>query len=420
MSDLSLAPSRSDRPVLADLVVGLRDRTLVLVLAGTLLTALASQIRIPLGFTPVPINLGTFAVALVGGVLGARRGVMSIALYLALGLVGLPFFQGWNGGWSYATGATAGYLVGYLVMAVVVGAAAERGRDRRPLPFLAAIVLANAAVSGRVVGVDPDVAVGEVAAPHRGRRVAGAERDTRCAPRRRACSRTAARLGVVEPRRVHLGVAEPDHHPSWSMSVSSLHLPIAIATRPQFGSAPCTAVFTSGEFTIALATALGLRRGRGPVDRHLDERLGALAVACDLLGERHATSWSASSNSVGVDRAGGAAREHDRGVARRRVGVDAHAVERAVDHRTEHLSRASPSTSASVSTRRSAWPCRARSSRHPWRPRRPRRVLADDAAVGDLRDRVGGHDPRRPRRRRTSPSGVDGIAATPARIRSIG
>ena len=39
-----------------------------------------------------------------------------------------------------------------------------------------------------------------------------------------------------------------------SMSVSSVHLPIAIATRPQFGSAPCTAVLTSGELTIALAT----------------------------------------------------------------------------------------------------------------------------------------------------------------------
>jgi biotin transport system substrate-specific component len=121
-------------------------RTLVLVIAGALLTALASQIRIPLGFTPVPINLATFAVVLTGGVLGARRGTMSIGLYLLLGLVGLPFFQGWNGGWTYATGATAGYLVGYLVMAVVVGAAAEQGRDRRPLPFLAAILLANAAV----------------------------------------------------------------------------------------------------------------------------------------------------------------------------------------------------------------------------------------------------------------------------------
>ena len=40
------------------------------------------------------------------------------------------------------------------------------------------------------------------------------------------------------------------------MSVYWLHLPTAIATRPQLGSAPCTAVFTSGEFTIALATVL--------------------------------------------------------------------------------------------------------------------------------------------------------------------
>lgn len=143
MSELTALTAR---PVLADRLVGLRDRTLVLVVAGALLTAAASQVRIPLGFTPVPINLGTFAVVLVGGVLGARRGVMSIGLYLVLGVVGLPFFQGWNGGWTYATGATAGYLVGYLMMAAVVGAAAERGGDRRPLPFLAAIVLANGVV----------------------------------------------------------------------------------------------------------------------------------------------------------------------------------------------------------------------------------------------------------------------------------
>lgn len=152
MSDVRLAPSRHARPVLADRLVGLRANTVVLVVTGALLTAAASQIRIPLGFTPVPINLGTFAVVLTGGVLGARRGAMSIGLYLAAGLVGLPFFQGWNGGWSYATGATAGYLVGYLVMAVVVGAAADRGRDRHAVPFLAAIVVANAAVYGLGAG----------------------------------------------------------------------------------------------------------------------------------------------------------------------------------------------------------------------------------------------------------------------------
>ena len=73
------------------------------------------------------------------------------------------------------------------------------------------------------------------------------------------------------------------------MSVSSLHLPIAIATRPQFGSPPCTAVFTSGELTIALATRLAWAAIAGGVDVHLDQRMGALAVAGDLLGqiERH-------------------------------------------------------------------------------------------------------------------------------------
>lgn len=145
MSDLA-AIARPSRPVLADLVTGRHERTAVLVVAGALLTALASQVRIPLGFTPVPINLATFAVVLTGGALGARRGAMSMALYLVLGVVGLPCFAGGNGGWSYATGSTAGYLLGYLVAAVVVGLAADRDDDRSPARFLAAIVLANAAV----------------------------------------------------------------------------------------------------------------------------------------------------------------------------------------------------------------------------------------------------------------------------------
>lgn len=146
MSDLSVASVRPSRLVLADLVAAVRERTALLVIAGALLTAVASQIRIPLGFTPVPINLATFAVVLTGGALGARRGAMSMALYLALGVAGLPFFAGWNGGWTSATGATAGYLVGYLVAAVVVGTAADRGYDRHAAPFLAAVVIANVAV----------------------------------------------------------------------------------------------------------------------------------------------------------------------------------------------------------------------------------------------------------------------------------
>lgn len=140
-------PVPSSRPVvLIDVVPVLRNRTMVLVVSGALLTALASQVRIPLGFTPVPINLATFAAVLTGGALGVRRGAASMGLYLALGIVGLPFFADWSSGWSTFTGATGGYLICYPLVAAIVGAMAERGRDRHFAPFVAAIVAANAVV----------------------------------------------------------------------------------------------------------------------------------------------------------------------------------------------------------------------------------------------------------------------------------
>lgn len=131
------------RPVLADRFPAVQARTAALVVGGALLTAAASQIRIPLGFTPVPVNGLTFAALLVGGALGARRGAAAIGLFWALGAVGLPFFAGANGGWTYATGATGGYLVGSVLAAAAVGALAERGGDRRVVTSVAGMILAN-------------------------------------------------------------------------------------------------------------------------------------------------------------------------------------------------------------------------------------------------------------------------------------
>lgn len=139
------APSRA-HAVLIDAIPTIRERTILLVIGGALLTAAASQVRIPLGFTPVPINLATFAAVLVGGSLGARRGAASMGLFLIAGIVGLPFFAGANGGWEYFSGATGGYLVAYPLMAVIVGLAAERGSDRHVVPFVLAVVAANLAV----------------------------------------------------------------------------------------------------------------------------------------------------------------------------------------------------------------------------------------------------------------------------------
>ena len=60
MSELITPLTRPARPLLADVVPALRERTALLVVSGALVLAAASQVRIPLGFTPVPINLATF------------------------------------------------------------------------------------------------------------------------------------------------------------------------------------------------------------------------------------------------------------------------------------------------------------------------------------------------------------------------
>lgn len=136
----TLAPTLSAR-LFPRTSVRLRDLTLIL--AGSLLVALFAQIEIPL--QPVPITGQTFAVLLVGAALGSKRGAASLALYVAEGALGLPFFSGGASGLSHLTGATAGYLVGFVMAAYVVGLLAERGLERSVctslIPFLAGTVV---------------------------------------------------------------------------------------------------------------------------------------------------------------------------------------------------------------------------------------------------------------------------------------
>ena len=115
---------------LADVLPITRWRTATIVIGAALFTAVAAQVRIPLGFTPVPLTGQTFAVLLVGAALGSRRAAASQALYWAMAAVGLPVFSDLRGGWEVATGATAGYVVGFVIAAALVGALAERGQDR--------------------------------------------------------------------------------------------------------------------------------------------------------------------------------------------------------------------------------------------------------------------------------------------------
>lgn len=134
-------PLPGRRPVLADVLPGARSRDVALVGGAALLTALLAQVAIPVAGSPVPITGQTLAVVVTAAALGPLRGVAGQALYLLLGMVGLPFYSEATGGVEVVVGATGGYLLGFLPAAYLIGLAARHGQDRRftrALPLFAA------------------------------------------------------------------------------------------------------------------------------------------------------------------------------------------------------------------------------------------------------------------------------------------
>ncbi|MFN4183064.1 MAG: biotin transporter BioY, partial [bacterium] len=103
----------------------------LLILSGSVFIGLMAQISFVLPFTPVPITGQTFAVLSVGALLGSRRGVLTVAVYLMEGILGLPFFAGGSSGLARLLGPTGGYLIGFLPCAWVTGYLCERGWDRK-------------------------------------------------------------------------------------------------------------------------------------------------------------------------------------------------------------------------------------------------------------------------------------------------
>jgi len=108
------------------------------------LTAVCSQIMVPLPFTPVPINLGLLAVWICGGLLGPKRGAIAISVYILLGAVGVPVFAGFNAGLGALAGPTGGYIIGYLpsviLFGLLVGRAEKAEQGRKTLKTFLLII----------------------------------------------------------------------------------------------------------------------------------------------------------------------------------------------------------------------------------------------------------------------------------------
>lgn len=96
----------------------MNTRTLTRTALFAALTAAGAFIRIPLGYSSITLQF--FFTAMAGCLLGPVWGPVSQAVYVALGLIGLPIFtQG--GGLTYLLQPTCGFLIGLVPAAWVIG-----------------------------------------------------------------------------------------------------------------------------------------------------------------------------------------------------------------------------------------------------------------------------------------------------------
>ena len=117
-------------------------KTIIAAVTATALVAICAHIAVPLGFTPIPVTMQTFAVLLLGLLFSPGAAFACLALYLIEGALGLPVFSPHGpGGIAQLLGPSGGYLLSYPLAAGLASLIYRRGQRR----FVAALAAAGLA-----------------------------------------------------------------------------------------------------------------------------------------------------------------------------------------------------------------------------------------------------------------------------------
>jgi len=124
------------------------DKNVLLTGLGVLIICLGAMLSFNIGWSEngIPVTGQSLAVLVVGFVLGRKRGLLAIAIYLILGLIGLPIFAKGASGIETFTGGSGGFLYGFLAGSYICGVLQEEGYGRRFLHCLTAMTIGTAVI----------------------------------------------------------------------------------------------------------------------------------------------------------------------------------------------------------------------------------------------------------------------------------
>ncbi len=98
--------------------LSVRSMVFTAIMAALLCIAAPFSLPIP---SAVPLSLATFVIYLIGALLGKGKGTAAVGLYILIGMVGLPVFSGFMGGFAHVVGVTGGYIIGYIPCVFLTG-----------------------------------------------------------------------------------------------------------------------------------------------------------------------------------------------------------------------------------------------------------------------------------------------------------
>ena len=105
-----------------------RTQNLTLTALMAAILCIMGPIVIPIGM--VPMSFANMAIYLTIILLDKKKAIISTAIYLLIGLVGIPVFAGFSAGAGKLFGPTGGYLVGYLALSFIGGNLLEKGTSQ--------------------------------------------------------------------------------------------------------------------------------------------------------------------------------------------------------------------------------------------------------------------------------------------------
>lgn len=115
----------------------MKTKSLVITAFFVAVICVLSPFSIYLG--TLPLTLGSLAISLSAAILGSKRGVIAVLIYLLIGAVGVPVFAGFLGGVQVLFRHTGGFLWGYIPCAFIIGFGCERFSFKGHLPLFLVI-----------------------------------------------------------------------------------------------------------------------------------------------------------------------------------------------------------------------------------------------------------------------------------------